>query len=354
MKFAFLCKERKSVSGFRIAVVGSGAAGLSAAGYLVCRGHDVEFYEKLPLPGGLMTFAIPKSRIPLESVMEGVEDLERNFSVKFNLGVKVCCSDTDEGDHLSKSRVSLSELSKDYDAVLIATGTWRSRKLNLEGEDSANVLSAIDYLMRLHSDMLGIGEPLRNLERVVVIGGGLSAVDAAEESINVGASEVYLVYRRTISEAPAGEWEVRRLISRGVRWVELAAPKRILAEGSLAKGVEFLRMRLGEPDETGRPRPVPIEGSEFTIEADMIVKAIGELPTPPASEELSKFLDEAGRLRVNGNFNIPGTNLFAAGDVVSGPSKIGRAVKQGLNAAKKIDELLAKGKVRRYEHGGAC
>ncbi|RDD52898.1 MAG: glutamate synthase, partial [Candidatus Korarchaeota archaeon NZ13-K] len=151
MKFAFLCKERRSSSGFRIAVVGSGAAGLSAAGYLVCRGHEVEFYEKLPLPGGLMTFAIPKSRIPLDSVMEGVEDLERNFSVRFNLGVRVCCGGGDEGDHLSRDRVSLSELSRDYDAVLIATGTWRSRRLNVEGEDSKNVFSAIDYLMRLHS-----------------------------------------------------------------------------------------------------------------------------------------------------------------------------------------------------------
>ncbi|MEM3691575.1 MAG: FAD-dependent oxidoreductase [Candidatus Korarchaeum sp.] len=348
MKFAFLCKERKTSSGFRVAVIGSGAAGLSAAGYLVCRGHEVEFYEKLPLPGGLMVFAIPKSRIPLESVMEGVEDLERNFSVRFNLRVKVCCSEgSDEGDHLSRGKVSLSELSRDYDAVLITTGTWRSRKLNLEGEDAANVFSAIDYLMRLHSVTLGVGEPLGRLGRVLVIGGGLSAVDAAEESLNKGASEVHLVYRRSISEAPAGEWEVRRLMGKGVRWVELAAPKRILVENGLAKGVEFLRMRLGEPDETGRPKPLPIEGSEFTIDADVIVKAIGEIPTPPLSEELSVSLDEMGRLRVDGNFNIPGTNIFAAGDVVTGPSKIGRAVKQGLNAAKRIDELLVKGRLRR-------
>lgn len=346
MKFAFLCREGRSPSGFRIAVVGSGAAGLSAAGYLVCRGHEVEFYEKLPIPGGLMTFAIPKSRVPLESVLEGIEDLERNFSVRFNLGVKVCCGDADEGDHFSRGKAALSELSKEYDAVLIATGTWRSRRLGVDGEDSSNVLSAISYLMRLHSITLGIGEPLGKLGRVVVIGGGLSAIDAAEESSNMGASEVHLVYRRTIGEAPAGEWEVRRLIGRGVRWVELAAPKRILAEGGLARGIEFLRVKLGEPDETGRPRPVPLEGSEFTIDADVIVKAIGEIPTPPPCEELSGYVDGAGRLRVDGNFNVLG-NVFAAGDVVMGPSKIGRAVKQGLNAARRMDELLAKGKVRR-------
>ncbi len=344
MKFAFLCRERKGLSGFRIAIVGSGAAGLSAAGYLVCRGHEVEFYEKLPLPGGLMTFAIPKTRVPLESVMEGVEDLERNFSVKFNLGVKVGSGEGEEGDHLSKSRVSLSELSKEYDAVLVTTGTWKSRKLELEGENSPNVFSAIDYLMRLHSGILGLEESLRELGKVVIIGGGLSAIDAAEESIDKGAREVYLVYRRTVREAPAGEWEVRRVMGKGVRWVELAAPKRILVDDSV-RGIELLRMRLGEPDETGRPKPMPVEGSEFVIDADIIVKAVGELPTPP--EELSLFLDKAGRLRVDQNFNLTGTNIFAAGDVVTGPSKIGRAIKQGLNAAKRMDELLAKGKVMR-------
>lgn len=345
MRFAFLCKRSENRSGFRVAVVGSGAAGLSAAGYLVCRGHEVDFFEKLPLPGGLMTFAIPKSRIPLESVLEGIEDLERNFPVNFNLGIKVCCDGTEEeGDHLSKGRISPSELSRNYDAVLISTGTWRSRRLNIEGENAVNVLSAIEYLIRLHSNILNLKEPEIRPERVIVIGGGLSAIDAVEESLNAGAREVHLVYRRTAREAPAGEWEIRRVIERGAKFIELAAPKRIIVEGGVARGVEFQRMKLGEPDETGRPRPIPVEGSEFTIEAEVIVKAIGEAPTPPFSRdcEFSEFLDEEGRIKVDGNFNLKGTNIFAAGDVVSGPSKIGRAVKQGLHAARSIDTLLPK------------
>lgn len=345
MKFAFLCKESKQSSGFKVAVVGSGAAGLSAAGYLVCKGHEIDFYEKLPIPGGLMTFAIPKSRIPLESVFEGIEDLERNFPVRFNLRVKVCCDgEKDEGDHLSERTISPSELSRNYDALLITTGTWKSRSLDIDGENASNVFSAIEYLIRLHSSILNLEEPELKPERVIVIGGGLSAIDAVEESLNAGAREVHLVYRRTVKEAPAGEWEVRRVMSKGAKFIELAAPKRVVTEGGVARGVEFQRMKLGETDETGRPKPVPVEGSEFTIEADVIVKAIGEVPTPPFTRgcEFSEFLDDRGRIRVDRNFNLTGTNIFAAGDVVTGPSKIGRAVKQGLHAAKSIDELLPK------------
>jgi len=346
LKFAFLCKERKSSNGMRIAVVGAGATGLSATGYLVCRGYEVDVYDKLPLPGGLMTFAIPKHRIPLEEVMEGVEDLRRNFGVKFNLSVKVSCGDgIDECDDLAKEKVDLIELSRDYRALLIATGTWKSRKLGLDGEDAGNVYTAIDYLRKLHLPILGLGGEEIELGRVLVIGGGLSAIDAADESINYGADEVFLVYRRTRKEAPAGEWEMRRLEERGVKIVELASPKRFVVENGIVRAVELQRMKLSEPDETGRPRPVPIEGSEFLLEADTVVKAIGEIPTPPIYSgcELS---EPSGGLKVDQNFNLSG-NIFAAGDVVTGPSKIGRAVKQGLQAASKIDELISKGRIGR-------
>ncbi len=215
----------------RIAVVGAGATGLSATGYLVCRGYEVDVYDKLPLPGGLMTFAIPKHRIPLEEVMEGVEDLERNFGVEFNLSVKVSCGDgTDECDDFVKRRIDLQELSEDYKALLIATGTWKSKNLGLDGEDAKNVYTAIDYLMKLHLRILGLGGEEMILGRVLVIGGGLSAIDAADESINYGANEVFLVYRRTRKEAPAGEWEMRRVEERGVKIVELASPKRFIVD----------------------------------------------------------------------------------------------------------------------------
>jgi glutamate synthase (NADPH/NADH) small chain len=346
MKFAFLCKGRTRSSGARVAVVGAGPAGLAATGYLVCRGHEVDVYDKLPLPGGMMTFAIPKYRIPLDSVMEGVEDLQKNFGVKFYLSTKVVCGERhDEGDELARSTVDLTKLVEGYNAVLLATGTWRSRRLGVPGEDAENVMSALEFLLKLNLGRLGFSEGrLGSFRRVVVVGGGLSAIDAAEESLLSGAQEVYLVYRRTIKEAPAGEYEVNRLVRLGVRWIELAAPKSIVVENGRAKAVEFQRMKLGEPDESGRPRPVPIPGSEFTIEADLVIAAIGEIPTPPLAPncgDLAKYVGRDGRVLVDRGYRIPGTNIFAAGDVVTGPSKIGQATKQGLEAAREIDRLLS-------------
>jgi len=344
MKFTFMCKK-EMVQGAgphgrgKVAIVGAGSAGLAAAGYLVCQGYEVDVYDKLPLPGGLMTFAIPAFRISIKSVMEGFEDLRDNFSVKFTLNTKVFKKDGvrhDEGDEFIKNVIDLKELVDSYDAVLITTGTWRSRKMNIAGEDSKGVYTALEYLFLLRSYSMGYSEHKPSKARkVIVVGGGLSAIDAAEESLLSGADEVYLVYRRTINEAPAGPFEINRLRRLGVRWMELALPKKIIADASgRVKEVELIRMRLGEPDSSGRPRPIPIEGSEFTLEADIVIVAIGELPTPPAQEEyLGIKLDRRGRILVNEKYRTGNEKVFAAGDVVSGPSKVGNAVFLGLNAA---------------------
>ncbi|MCX8185310.1 MAG: FAD-dependent oxidoreductase [Sulfolobales archaeon] len=346
MKFAFLCQQKPGLSRQKIAVVGAGPAGLTAAGYLVCRGHEVDIYDKLPIPGGMMTFAIPKYRIPLDSIMEGVEELRDRFGVKLNLSTKVTCGERhDEGDELAVNTVDMLKLVENYDATLISTGTWRSRKLGIPGDDAKNVMSALEFLLDIHMEELGLrASHLGSFKKVVVIGGGLSAVDAAEESILKGASEVYLVYRRTIKEAPAGEYEIRRLSRLGVNWIELAAPKSVTIENGVARGVVFQRMKLGEPDESGRPRPIPVPGSEFEVEADIVAAAIGEIPTPPIASEcggIGKHVGKDGKIAVDKSFRIPGTNIFAAGDVVTGPSKIGQAVGQGLRAAKEIDRFLS-------------
>lgn len=350
MKFAFLCKEKGSEGRGKVAIVGAGPAGLAAAGFLVCKGYDVEVFDKLPLPGGLMTFAIPSYRIRLEAVLEGVEDLKKNFGVQFHLSTKVICGKRhDEGDDFAKNEVRLSDLVSDFDAVLIATGTWQSRKMRIPGEDAEGVETALEYLFKVRAHEYGLMPEPPVPRRVIVVGGGLSAVDAAEVSLERGSEVVYLMYRRSIQQAPAGVYEIRRLIRKGVKWMELANPTRIITEGGRVKAVEAIRMRLGEPDASGRPRPEPIPGSEFVVEADAVIEAIGEYSTPPIGEgcsELGIEVDRRGRIVVDENFRTSHPKVFAAGDVVTGPSKIGDASLLGLRAAKAIHLTLSEGLTR--------
>lgn len=335
----------------RIAIVGAGPAGLTAAGYLACRGYEIDIYDKLPYPGGLMTFAIPRKRIQIDDIFEGWRDLEQNFGVKFYFKTKVAIGEgEDEGDDFIEQKIDLLELSRRYNAVILATGTWRSRTLGIEGEGAKNVTTALSFLYRRRLEELRLinnASLPRNFNKVLIIGAGLSAVDAAEECLSIGVKEVYLVYRRSIKEAPAGVYKIRELIDKGVKWVELVQPKKIIIENGYAKGVEFTKVRLGPPDESGRPKPIPIPGTEHVIEADLVILAVGEIPTPPIyGGDLIKYIDVSGRLMVENDYRIPGTNIFAVGDVVTGPSKIGLAIDHTLKAIKVIDSVISGEKIR--------
>ncbi|MEM4513217.1 MAG: FAD-dependent oxidoreductase [Ignisphaera sp.] len=344
MRFAFVCKGKGGKKG-SIAIVGAGPAGLAATGYLACMGYDVDVYEKLPYAGGLMMFAIPSNRIYPENVIEGIEDLRDRLSVKFYLKTKVFAKGQarhDEGDDFVEKTTDLEDIVGKYDAVLISTGTWGSRKLGVEGENSRNVLTALEYLYhwRLHEEKL-INEKPPLGRKVAVIGAGLSAVDAAEKAFEAGA-EVYIVYRRTIAEAPAGIYTINSLIRRGVRFIELVQPTKIVSEGGYAKGVELMKMKLGEPDETGRPRPIPVPGTEFVIEADLIILAVGEIPTPPFADKFMNIsADRSKRIPVNDRYQTTVEKMFAAGDVVTGPSFVGKAFGTGLRAAKFLDNYMS-------------
>jgi glutamate synthase (NADPH/NADH) small chain len=349
LKYTYFCRgvrpstRRKE----KIGIIGAGPAGLTAAGFLVCQGYDVEIYDKLPMAGGLMTFAIPSYRISFESVKEGVEDLEKNFGVVFHYSTKVLCGKRhDEGDELTKNEIQLADLLDRYDVLLIATGTWGSRKMGIPGEDAKGVDTALNYLFKIRGNELGYLPAPPVPKKVVVVGGGLSAVDAAEVSLKRGAKEVYLVYRRTIKYAPAGENEMKRLMDLGIKVMELTNPTKVLTENGSVKGVELIKMKLGEPDSSGRPRPEPIPGSEFTLEADMFIEAIGEISTPPIGEgcnDLGITVDKKGRIVVDEKFRTGNPKIFAAGDVVTGPSLIGNAVKQGMMAARSIHSILLSG-----------
>jgi len=350
MRFAFLCPPQKpqTTTGRRIAIVGAGPAGLAAAGYLACLGHEIDIYDKQPYAGGLMVFGIPEWRVPRERVLEGARELEEVFSVKFMLRTKVFAGEErrDEGDELVEKRVSLEQLLNNYHAVLITTGTWRSRHLRVPGWGARGVYTALEFIYRMRVHELGFTKERPYMgRRVHIVGAGLSAVDAAHEALRLGADEVTIVYRRTVRQAPAGLYELDRLRRLGVRIVELANPVEIIVERGVVKALRLQRMRLGEPDESGRPRPIPIPGSEFTLETDTVIAAIGELPTPPvegreALEKLGIEVDNRGRIVVYEGNRTKNPRIFAAGDVVNGPSKVGPAVGSGLAAARAIDRFL--------------
>jgi len=340
MKFNFMCREQKPGPGAKVAIIGAGPAGLVSAGHLSCEGFNVDVYDKLPLPGGLMVFAIPHWRIPPERVKGGVKELEERLGVKFILKTKVYLGDKvhEEGDELVERWVSLEEILGNYDIVLIATGTWASKVPKLPGVEADGVTTALEYLYKWKLFEYGyVGNKPPVGKSVVVIGGGYSAVDAAERALRLG-SEVYLVYRRTIREAPAGIYEIERLKKEGVTFIELASPLEVVTVNKAVKAVKFQKMTLGPPDETGRPKPVPVPGSEFTLEADLAIFATGESPTPPlspaAAERIGLKLNKDGTIAVNEYMQTSIQNLFAAGDVVTGPSRIGPAMRSGLKASR--------------------
>ncbi|MCG2869815.1 MAG: FAD-dependent oxidoreductase [Vulcanisaeta sp.] len=349
MKFALKCSPGQKIERRkeRVAIIGAGPAGLGAAGYLICKGFQVDVYDKMPEPGGLMIFGIPEYRIPKKNVRAGVKELVE-LGVNFILKTKVVADEEvhTEGDEFVERKVHLEDLINEYNAVLIATGTWKSRALGIPGENLKGVYLALDYLYRIYASELGylpksVVYPTGN--RVAVIGAGLTAVDAAIEAQRQGARDVYVLYRRTINEAPAGKAEIQGLIKRGIKFVELTNIVEVLGKEHV-EAVKLIKMRLGKPDESGRPAPEPIPGSEYVMEMDTVIAAIGEVPTPPFRDGCCGIkLTHRGTIDIDQKHRTTRRGVFAAGDVATGPSLIGKALKNGIDAAVAIEEYLLKG-----------
>lgn len=326
MNFAFLRPEPAPPNNRRVGIIGAGPSGLAASGYLACQGYEVEVYDKLPKPGGLMLFGIPGYRIPAERIHRGVHILSRTFGVQFHVNTKICCSNPlheEEGDHFSSDLRSLDELVEKNDAVIICTGSWKSRRLNIPGEGLENVYSGLEFLFPIRAAQYAapnVRSPEVAGKRVVVVGAGFSAVDVAENALRLGAAEVHLLYRRTRAEAPAGIFEIDRLLDEGCHWHERCTPTAILGEKTV-HAIEYAQ-----------------EGAPKSLEADMVVSAIGEIPTPPFQKQLGLEEVRKGDVRWLNMTRIE--NVFVAGDVLSGPSKIGKAVYSGLRAARSLANWL--------------
>ncbi|WFO74760.1 FAD-dependent oxidoreductase [Desulfurococcaceae archaeon MEX13E-LK6-19] len=346
----------------RVAIIGSGPAGLGAAGYLICKGYEVHVYDMLPEPGGLLIFGAPEHHIPKEPVRKGVKELV-DAGVVFHTSTKViCCREHEVRNHFDKilkkiikSRKCLEDLVEEYDAVLIATGAWRSRRLGIPGEDLKGVYYALEWLVDFNLARLGykkMKKVPRVKGRVLVIGGGLTAVDAVETPLRYlrdEVKEVYLSYRRTRYEAPMGKNRFEKLIKEyGIKSLELTVP--IKFNGLLHVKEAVLQHVMLVPVGDGKTKPVPIPGTEFKLKVDTVLIAVGEKPSPPFRREcLGVKLNDDGTINVDEKYRTTKYKVFAAGDVKHGPSLIGPALKSGIEAAKCIEEFLTTKEWRRKD-----
>ena len=316
-------------NGRRVAIVGSGPAGLTAAHDLALMGYDVTIFEALPEPGGMLLVGIPEYRLP-KAILQGEIGYIERLGVEIKTNIRI------------GEEITLEDLRRDHEAVFIATGAHESRKLGVPDEEAEGVIHGVDLLRRVN---LGLGQrPSPNVEigdRVAIIGGGNTAVDAARVARRLDARDVSILYRRSRAEMPALAEEVEAAEAEGISITFLVTPTRVLTEDGKVCGLELIRMELGEPDASGRPRPIPIEGSEFTIPVDSVIPALGQASNLDFAEGLGLETSRRGRLVVDEDTmatNVEG--VFAGGDVATGPWIAIQAMSTGRRAARAMDQYL--------------
>ncbi len=309
----------------RVAIIGSGPAGLTCARDLVRMGHNSTIFEALPVPGGMVAVGMPRFRLPRE-----IREVEINNISKLGIEIK---TNTPIGKDLT-----LNDLKKQgYEAFFVGIGAHKNLKLNIPGEDLDGVIDAVTFLR-----MINLKQPVKVGSRVVVVGGGYTAIDSARTAIRLRSKKVQLLYRRTSHEMMATPAEVLETTEEGVEIEYLVAPIRVVGENGKVVAVECQRMELGEVDQTGRRKPVPIKGSEFLIEADTVIPAIGQLPELDVLASGKMELENDGKT-INADQLTLATNLrgiFAGGDAVYGPRSMVEAVGDGRRAAVSIDRFL--------------
>ena len=309
----------------KIAIIGSGPAGLTVAHYLSLMGYKVTIFEALPAAGGMLAVGIPDYRLPKENLQKEIDAIMKaGVDIKLNTRI---------GKDLT-----IDDIQKDgYKAIFIATGAHESTKLNVPGEDLKGVIHGVSLLRDIN-----LGKEVKIGAKVAVIGGGNVAIDSACSTLRLGSKDVTILYRRSRVEMPASEEEISQAEEDGVKIRYLAAPTKILGSNGNVEGVECIRMELGPPDESGRRQPIPIKGSEFKMECDTVIPAIGQVA------DLS-FISGDGEIRSTDKgtlavdqetFETSREGIFAGGDVVTGPATIVEAIAAGKEVAKAINSYL--------------
>ena len=302
-----------------VAIVGAGPSGLAAAHFLALMGRRSVIFEKQPVPGGMLALGIPEYRLPKTALQKDIDFILRH-------GVEL---------RTSTPVNSVDELKgMGFRVVYLATGAQKGRPLGIEGEELEGVVDSLDFLRAR-----GLGEDTRCGKQVLVIGGGNSAIDAARSAIRLGADKVQVLYRRTREEMPAYEDEIEEALREGIELHELVAPKRVVGADGKVTGLEMIRMQLGKADDSGRKRPVPTPDSEFVIACDMILPAIGQVPSSEPAEglELTSWHTVVRDLSTQ---QTSRKDVFAGGDVVNGGSTVIEAIADGQRAAIAIDRHL--------------
>jgi len=301
-------------NGLKVAVIGAGPAGLTVAHFLAWKGYEVTVFEAWHVAGGVMAYGIPEYVLPQHVIDAEVERI-KNYGVKILTNV-----------HVGRD-VTIEELfERGYDAIFIGIGANQARKMGVPGEDLAGIYTLIG-------------------EKVAVVGAGNTAMDAARTALRFGAGEVHIVYRRSEEQSPSRPIEIHHSKTEGVIFDYLVNPTRFIGdEDGRVKGMELIRMELGAPDRSGRPRPEPVEGSEFIMDVDTVVLAIGYDPETDLYESIPELeTDRWDCIPVDsktGATNVPG--VFAGGDIVTGPQTVVQAIAAGRTAARGIDEYLQK------------
>ncbi len=329
------CVEVKPSSGKKVAVVGSGPGGLTVAADAAREGHEVHVFEALHKPGGVLIYGIPEFRLPKDIVAYEIEGL-REMGVTFHTS------------HVIGRIYTIDDLldKKGFDAVYLGIGAGLPRFMRISGENLNGIYSANEYLTRSNLmkayDFPAYDTPILRGRNVAVIGGGNVAMDSVRTALRLGAENAYLVYRRARKQMPARDEEIKHAEEEGVDFRLLRNPVKYIGnENGWVEQMECIKMELGEPDESGRKRPVPIEGSEFTLDVDLVVVAIGTGANPLLTHATPGLeTDDWGYIKVNEQFQTAKEGVFAGGDIVRGGATVILAMGDGRSAAKSINAYL--------------